>query len=291
MKRTKIALLLLILLCSCRSDQESGFSASVIAEGTAVRVPAQLGGVLLQVRVEEGDAVATGDTLAVVDAEKVALQLQQLRANEDELAAQRSIAQTNVKQALDESAFAETQLDRFSQLYSASAAPEQSRDNWKINYDRAAAALTSAKLNLSTLESKRKALAAQIELVERQLRDAVTVAPISGTVTTKYFETGEMVPPGAPVVELIDLSRMWAKVYVSETMLAAIKIGQRATVELDGAGQSLTGALSWVSPKAEFTPKNILTQESRTSLVYAVKITIDNPDGRLKHGMPVTVKF
>ncbi|MCI0693729.1 HlyD family efflux transporter periplasmic adaptor subunit [candidate division KSB1 bacterium] len=82
---------------------------------------------------------------------------------------------------------------------------------------------------------------------------------------------------------------MWTKVYVSETYLPQIKIGQPAQVKIDGTDQTLEGTVAWISAKAEFTPKNILTEESRTALVYAVKINIENPTRVLKHGMPVSI--
>jgi len=162
-------------------------------------------------------------------------------------------------------------------------------DDLKLNYDRAKTALETAQQNLQTLNSREKSLAAQGKLLQRQINDATITAPIAGTITTRYYDQGEIIPLNAPFVEIIDLSKMWAKVYVSETFLPRIKIGQPAEIKIDGVEQSQSGVVSWISAKAEFTPKNILTQESRTALVYAVKITIDNPEQVLKHGMPVSI--
>jgi len=90
-------------------------------------------------------------------------------------------------------------------------------------------------------------------------------------------------------VEIINLDEVWVKIYVSETMLPEIKVGQKVVVRPDGSSKKLEGKISWISPKAEFTPKTILTPETRTSLVYAVKILIPNQDKILKQGMPVEI--
>ena len=110
-------------------------------------------------------------------------------------------------------------------------------DDLKLAYSNAVTGLENARQNLRLLETRRAGLLAQERLLERQIHDAVVVAPISGTVTTKYFEAGETVPTGFAVAEIIDLSEMWIKVYVSETSLAHVKIGQDAEIHIDGTIQ------------------------------------------------------
>jgi HlyD family secretion protein len=285
----KIFLPALVLLISCEKKNNSTFQASAIIEGTAIKVSAQTGGYLMQVNFEEGETVQIGQTIAVVDTEKLGYQLEQIRANLDELNVQHRIATTNLRRAQDDHDYAKTKYERYLELFQKNAASLQVLDDLKIAYDRAKTALESAQQALASIASKEKGLEAQAKLLRRQIDDALVKAPVGGTITTRYYDAGETIPPNAPVVEIIDLSKMWAKVYVSETFLPQIKIGQPAQIKIDGTSQTLSGAVAWVSAKAEFTPKNILTQESRTALVYAVKINIDNPDGILKHGMPVSI--
>ncbi|NUO80518.1 efflux RND transporter periplasmic adaptor subunit [candidate division KSB1 bacterium] len=290
MKRfSKILLMLLFFLGACRKQESSMFEASAIVEGTAIKVAAQTGGYLLQVVLNEGDEVALGQTIAVVDTEKLSYQLEQVHAGLEELTAQRRLAETNLRRAKEDFEYAQTRYERFLDLFEKNAASEQTRDDAKINFDRAQTAYESARQNLQVLASKEKGLEAQSKLLRRQINDAIVKAPLNGTITTRYYDTGETIPPNAPVVEIIDLAEMWTKVFVSETYLPKVKIGQAAQVKIDGTPQTLTGTVAWISTKAEFTPKNILTQESRTALVYAVKINIDNPDKILKHGMPVSI--
>lgn len=281
----------LLLLAGCGNNDGSSFRASAIVEGTAVKVAAQTGGYLQQVLIEEGQTVQLGQTIAVVDTEKLGYQLEQVEANLQDLQTQRRVAVANVQRAREDYTYAKTKYNRFLDLFQKNAATQQALDDAKIAHDRARTALESAEQTLASFGSKEKSLDAQGKLLRRQINDAIVKAPINGTITTRYYDTGETISPNAPLVEIIDLSKMWAKVYVSETFLSRIKIGQTAEVRIDGAEQTLTGAVAWISAKSEFTPKNILTEESRTALVYAVKINIDNPDGILKHGMPVSISL
>ena len=284
-----LLLCMALMLPACGPKTDSAFEASTIIEGTAIKVAAQTGGYLLHVHVDEGDAVALGQTLAVVDTEKLSYQLEQVQANLEDLAVQQRIAESNLRRAQDDFAYARTRYDRVAELFKQNAATEQARDDAKINLDRAQTAYESARQNVQALTSRQKALAAQGKLLRRQINDGIVKAPLGGTITTRYFKTGETIPSNAALVEIIDLAQMWTKVYVSEKYLPHIRIGQSATIQIDGTDQALTGRVAWINNKAEFTPKNILTEESRTALVYAVKVEVDNPDGILKHGMPVTV--
>jgi membrane fusion protein YbhG len=279
----------LLSLASCDKKNNSAFQASAIIEGTAIKVSAQTGGYLMQMNFDEGQDVQIGQIIAVVDTEKLSYQLEQIRANLDELNVQHRMATTNLRRAQDDHDYAKTKYERYLELFQKNAASQQTLDDLKIGYDRAKSALESAQQALASITSKEKGLDAQAKLLRRQINDALVKAPISGTITTRYYDAGETIPPNAPVVEIIDLSKMWTKVYISETYLSKLKIGQPAQVKIDGTTQTLTGAVAWISAKAEFTPKNILTSESRTALVYAVKIYVDNPDGILKHGMPVSI--
>jgi HlyD family secretion protein len=279
------------LVWGCSGKNDSAFDASVIVEGASIKVSAQTGGYVQQVFFNEGDEVQLGQTIAVIDTEKLGYQLEQVKANLEELAAQHRIAETNVRRAREDYDYAKTKFERVADLFQKNAASEQVRDDAKIAYDRARTGLESAQQALQSIASREKGLAAQLKLLRRQIDDAVVKAPTGGTITTRYYDAGETIPSNAPLVEIIDLSKMWAKVYVSEIYLPTIKVGQPARIIIDGIDKTLSGAVAWISSKAEFTPKNILTEESRTALVYAVKINIDNPDGLLKHGMPVSISL
>jgi HlyD family secretion protein len=114
------------------------------------------------------------------------------------------------------------------------------------------------------------------------------ISPLKGTIIEKYSEAGELTAAGKPLVKIADLSIIKLKVYVSGAQLGSVKIGQQCTVRTDNGVKgysTYTGTISYISGKAEFTPKIIQTKEERVTLVYAVTINVKN-DGTLKSGMP-----
>jgi HlyD family secretion protein len=131
---------------------------------------------------------------------------------------------------------------------------------------------------------------AQIASLKKNLSDAVVKAPVGGIVTSKLIDPGEMAAPRVPIVVITDLDHAWANVYVDEPLVPHLKIGQAAVLITD-AGQRLNGSITFISPKAEFTPRNVQTAEDRSKLVYRIKITADNRNGVLKPGMPVEAEL
>jgi len=120
--------------------------------------------------------------------------------------------------------------------------------------------------------------------------DATLRSPIGGMVTEKLVEVGEVIPPRTPAVVIVDLDHAWADVFVPEPTVPQIKIGQSASVITD-AGNTLTGTIVYISPKAEFTPRNVQTADERSKQVYRVRIDVDNKDVVLKQGMPVEAEI
>ena len=290
MRKNRVSYFLVLLFSmGCGDDSRDQFVASGIMEGTSVKVAAQTGGLMLALNVDEGDEIQMGQAIAVIDTEKLVYQSQQIEAGLQEVRVQKQINSNLLEKARLDFEHIKTKYTRYQELYEKNSASKQVLDDLKNAYDLAATQLENAQQNLNMVEARHQGLEAQYNLVKRQIRDATITAPVAGTITTKYFDAGEIVLTGAAVVEVIDLQKMWTKVYVSELALPRVKLGQSAEIRIDGTDQTLAGRVSWISPKAEFTPKNILTEESRTSLVYAVKVVVENPDRILKHGMPVEI--
>jgi HlyD family secretion protein len=168
--------------------------------------------------------------------------------------------------------------------------------------DRAAAALDAARASEATIrvreqevrvaEAAVREAQANVNRLETQVAELQVFAPLDATVLTKAMEAGEVVAAGKPVVLLGDLDHPWIKVYVPETSLGKIKLGTAARVFVDSFPQQpFQGMVSWISDQAEFTPKNVQTAEERVNLVYAVKVTIQNAQRKLKAGMPADAEL
>lgn len=141
--------------------------------------------------------------------------------------------------------------------------------------------------NVLLAEAQVKSARDVIELLQSQINDAIVKSPISGIITTKAVEVGELVSLGMTIFVVSDLSKVYLTIYVSEAMLGKVKLGQIADVSIDSyPNRIFKGKVVYISPEAEFTPKNIQTKDERLKLVYGVKIEIENTDNALKAGMP-----
>jgi HlyD family secretion protein len=193
---------------------------------------------------------------------------------------------------------------RYEQLFKKGVASEKERDLIKLQYDTAVARLAeaeailnSARSNLKKIDAARQdvaAAASQVQAVRASLQQAeiqrqyaLLKAPISGVITSRNVEPGEVVSPGREVLTLSDLARVDLKIFVDETAIGGVKPGQKADVRIDTFPDKVyTGHVAFVSPEGEFTPKIIQTKKERVKLVYLVKISIPNPNYELKSGMP-----
>ena len=144
--------------------------------------------------------------------------------------------------------------------------------------------------SLDEVQARVAAAEAQIAALAENRADATLKSPVSGFVTAKLADAGEIVPPGTPIVVVTDLDHAWANVFVDEPLVPRLKLGQKVVLVTD-AGHRLDGTITYISPKAEFTPRNVQTAEERTKLVYRIKVTTDNREGVLKSGMPVEAEI
>ena len=119
---------------------------------------------------------------------------------------------------------------------------------------------------------------------------AALVSPVGGIVSVRLAEAGQVVAAGQPVLRIAELTQPWVRAYLAEADLTRVQLGQPVEVRVDGLpGQVLHGRLSFISPQAEFTPKTVETKALRVDLVYRIKVDVDDPQGRLKIGMPADV--
>ena len=142
------------------------------------------------------------------------------------------------------------------------------------------------------ITNESKSIDVQIKKINDLIEKSKITNPIKGTVLAKYAEPNEVTAFGKPLYKIADISEMTLRVYVSETQLPNIKIGQKLNVKIDSAEEmrAYEGTISWIASQAEFTPKTIQTKEERVNLVYAIKVLVKN-DGSLKIGMPAEVWF
>ncbi len=256
---------------------------------------------LVYLPLQEGAWVTEGTVIARVDdrdyhQEVVIAQaaVQQARSTLD--AAKYDLAAASQNEYSTKAELAQKELDyrRIESLYSEHVASQSMSDQAATAVSEArAASLRNAAINESA-ERKVRASEAALRLAEENLKlasinlDYTTLrAPFAGVIEVREAELGEMMAPGVPVVTMADLDHPWLKAYVSETDLSKIRWGQDVIVSTDSQpGKKYHGRISFISSKAEFTPKSVETHEERVTLVYRIKIDLDNPQHELKPGMP-----
>jgi membrane fusion protein YbhG len=296
-----IPLILLLPLLGCSGDGNNSIEASGTIEGTDVNIGTEVSGKVKEVLVTEGSRVTRGDTLVIIDDADYQLQLRQAQANAAASEAQYRLAiegsrKEDILQAEAAYKTAETDYKRMKELLAQQSITQKQYDDVYTRY--VSAQQTYEKLvrglrkpEIDAARARRDQAVAQADLLMKKVHDCCITAPSPGTITLKSVEPGEFVTVGASVIRLTYLDRVKLIIYVNEQQLGNIKLGQKAEIRIDGRNESKEGTVTYISPVAEFTPKNVQTKEERTKLVFGVKIEAENTDGVLKPGLPADAKL
>jgi HlyD family secretion protein len=312
---TALAVLAISGLTACRAPAP-GIRASGTIEATSVQVSARGTGQIVRLAGEEGMSVREGDLLAVVDHASLDLQLSQARSGVDLARAQLNLlvegaraedlvqGREQLNQANDALKSAADDFERMKSLYAGGAATKKQRDDAEVRFTTARAQANASDQALKKLENfarpeEVKAAVARLDqavfsvrLLQKAIEDCTVEAPVDGVITEKLIEKGELAGPNTGLYVITDLSRVKLTIYVPEPDLGRIRLGQDAHVSVDSyPGRTFPGTVTWISPLAEFTPRDIQTRDERVKLVFAVKVEIANPDFIFKPGMPADAEI
>ena len=267
-------------------------------EATTTTISAETNGKLIYLNVEEGQQLAEGELVAIVDTTALHLQRRQIQATINTLPQKVRDALADIDVLNNQKSNLIRERDRVQRLLEKKAAtPKQLDDlNGEIEViDKRIEAInsTTQTANRSIL-SERGPLLAQKDIVAEQIRKSYIYNPVSGTLLTKLVEPKEFVGMGSPLYRIGALDTLTLRFYASATQIQNVAIGQYVEVLIDQGVDSsavLTGQISWIADQSEFTPKTIQTKEERVNLVYALKAKVPNTNGTLKIGMPAEVNF
>ena len=291
-----IGIALLAALTSCRKGAEE-FDATGTFEATEVIVSAETSGKLIHFRADEGVQLTCGEEVGLIDTIQLHLQKMQLLANQKSVDTQRPDIGKQIAATRQQIAKAEQEKSRVERLLQSNAATRKQLDDWDAEITllnkQLEAQLSTLQNSTASLNEQSASVAIQVAQVEDKLQKSRIVSPISGTVLAKYAEAGELASVGKPLFKIADVENMYLRAYITSTQLSDVKLGQQVTLYADfgnGERKPFEGTVTWISDKAEFTPKTILTNDERANQVYAVKIAFHN-DGTAKIGMYGEVKF
>lgn len=287
---------LAMVLASC-GDKEQKNDATGVFEATETTIAAEQSGTLMAFDVCEGDEIAAGKEVGLIDTTQIWLKIKQMGATKQVYQSQKPDMEVQIavtRQQLDK---AKQEQQRYKELVSDGASPSKMLDDATSQVEllekQLKAQVSTLNTQLSTLNSQLSTTDVQVSQLMDQLRKCHVIAPVKGIVLEKYVEKGEFVAIGKPLFKMADTKSMFIRAYVTSAQLKNIRVGQKAKVFADyGNGQKkeYEGVVSWISSRSEFTPKTILTDDERADQVYALKVAVKN-DGYIKIGMYGEVQF
>ncbi len=284
------------VLVSCGGNG-SRYDAEGSFESTEVTVSAEATGKILEFGVREGQAVAAGEKLGCIDSLQLHLAKLQLEKNVKSVLSSRPDVDRQLAGMNAQLRTLHMEKTRVGNLLADGAATGKQMDdvNSQIAVLEAQIAAQKSALGNSALgiDAQGSSLELQIAQMEDRIAKCSIVSPINGTVLTKYANAGEFAATGKPLLKIADLDNVFLRAYVTSARLSGMRLGQKVRVFADFGGENVReyeGTVEWISPKSEFTPKNIQTSDERENLVYAVKVAVKN-DGFIKLGMYGGIRF
>jgi HlyD family secretion protein len=301
----------------CGNDNnKNSIDATGTIETVDVVLSSKTNGEIKELRKNEGERVKQGDTVLIIDNRTLQLQLRQQESGAAISRAQLdllrngarkediSLAESSLNQAQVNYDQAKSDLERLRKLYQTQTITKKQYDDAVSRFNLMNDQLSAANENYAKIknfarpeeikqaEAKFNQSLAGSDLIKKNINDSYIVSPLNGLVVKKYLEIGETVSPMSSLVKISDLTNVELYIYVTELELGKIKLGQKAEVTVDAfKNKKFDGKVTYISPEAEFTPKNIQTKDERTKLVFAVKIELPNPDFDLKSGMPADARI
>jgi HlyD family secretion protein len=287
MKTKSLIIIAILLIAGCKNDADQA-DAFGNFEATEVIVSAETSGRILKFDVTEGTEIDQGSDIALIDTTLFHLQKAEIIAGMKGV--RTKITSINAQNDILNQQIANINVNiaRTENMLKNDAATQK-------QYDDLTGQVAVMEKQIAANNTQKASVAAELSVYEsktatlnEQIVRSCIKSPIKGTVIEKYSETGEIAAAGKPMVKIADLSLIKLKAYVSGAQLANIKIGQNCTVRIDDGKKgykSFSGTISYISGKAEFTPKIIQTKDERVTLVYSVTIDVKN-DGTMKSGMP-----
>jgi HlyD family secretion protein len=286
-----------VILTGCNRNRFE-HDASGTFEATEIIVSAEGAGKIEKFNLVEGSVLTEGQNVGYIDTVQLYLRKLQLLATAKATLTRRVDIPVQIAAVKEQIAKAESDKRRVDNLFADGAATQKQVDDadsqLAVLKRNLAALQNQLTTSVSGINEESNVIAIQVAQIDDQLAKCRIINPLNGTVLNKYAEAKEIASIGKPLYKIADTKHLFLRAYVVAPQLSTLKTGQAATVfindERDGQ-KSYAGVVSWISDKAEFTPKTIQTKDERQNLVYAVKIAVENTDGLIKIGMYGDVDF
>lgn len=282
-------LLLSLMACKQQADPADAYGNF---EAVEVMVSAESSGRIFSFPAQEGSFLQQNQVAVNIDTTQFYLQKLRLESGKVSLGSKINTLDAQVRASRVQLENLVREKERIEKLLEGGAATSKQLDDIKGQVLLLKAQMETTESQKASVNAERNTLQVQISQVEDQLKKCSVRNPIEGILLSKYKEEGEMATPGQPLYKIANMNELILRAYVSGNQLGSIQTSGQVKVRFDKelGLEETTGVVSWISPRAEFTPKIIQTREERVNLVYAIKVMVPN-DGSLKIGMPGEVLF
>lgn len=292
MKKIKISFIiisLVLLVTSCKEERQ--FDASGSFEAEEFIISAEGMGKIEFFSIEEGQLLQAGAIVGCIDTTQLYLKKKQLEAQIGAVLSRKPDIRVQIASLEEQIASILKEKERFTKLVKSDAATQKQLDDIENQYKMLQKQLQAQQSQLAItsdgISKESVPMRVQMEQIEDQIRNCIIINPINGTVLTRYAKANEITANGKPLYKIADLTTIILRAYISGDQLPKVKLNQKVKVFTDngdGTFQETTGIITWISDKAEFTPKTIQTKNERANLVFAIKVSVVN-DGKFKIGM------
>lgn len=290
-----IILSLMLIAISCKEERQ--FDASGSFEAEEYIISAEGIGKIEQFSIEEGQLIQAGTIVGYIDTTQLFLKKKQLEAQIGAILSRKPDVRIQIASLEEQIASVLKEKERFTKLVKSNAATQKQLDDIENQYKMLQKQLQAQQSQLAIttdgITKESVPLLVQMEQIQDQIQKCIIVNPITGTVLTRYAKAHETTANGKPLYKIADLSKIILRAYISGDQLPKVKLNQKVKVYTDngdGTFQETEGIITWISDKAEFTPKTIQTKNERANLVFAIKVSVHN-DGKFKMGMYGELNF
>jgi len=292
MKKFLVIFTILSFLPFCSDKQSGEIKAPGIIDGDIVTLKSLVAGTIEHIHIKEGEGVNKNQQLLSINSEKIQNQVKELTISQKVL--QLNIEKLNKKLKLIKAnqQYLKKQVQRFLRLREKKSISGEKLENMQLKLLEAETSFFDIQKTIASLNVQKEKIQNKKDYLRLILKDHTIQSPVKGIVTEKFISLGENVFPNSPLVDILDTASMYIEVFIEESEIAALVLNQKARIQIDGLEhRDLFGRIGFFGKKAEFSPKYVISEKERKSLLYRVKIAISGEYGLYKIGMPVTVIF
>lgn len=278
-----------IFLANCEKKSDGSLRVAGIVNGEIVTVKSIAQGRLMSLEFKEGDRVEKDDVLARIDSDKIENKIEALETGVRETNINRLQLKSRMDFLSSTELYWEDQVARLERLRKTDSVSGDELEKARLKLEEIQASLKDVRHSMEGLRAKLDGIAVQRKGLELQMDDMVITSPVSGIVLERYVSLGEIMMPGIPVADILDPDSLYIEVFLEEHELSSLKIGQTVMIQADGLEGYFRGTVYYFNRKSEFSPKYIVSEKERRSLLYGMRIRVEEGKNALKVGMPVTV--